>query len=83
MTFTAVLLVECTLLFRGACGGEYCILMALHLQIARLEVAIDQSCQRWVCLYHGIRLEAGDTWLDNNNTCYCSQVGTLLPVHGT
>ena len=49
--------------------------LCISLQIARLEVAMEQSCEHWVCLYRGLRLEAGDNWLENNNnTCYCSQV---------
>ena len=43
-------------------------------QVARLEVAVSESCERWVCLHHGTRLEPGDTWVEGGGTCHCSEV---------
>lgn len=51
----------------------------LTIRISMVEAALmdSQSCQRWVCLHGGLRLEPGDQWRENGKQCACLQDGNV------
>ena len=49
-----------------------------------MEEALTDSCAQWICIHHGVRLEAGDMWSEGAEKCFCLEVLYIMhAIHNT